>query len=271
MNKIGSSWPRCRRHRSIRLWATMGLGLFLGMISRGVVADDRGKTFLLIMDAPTQPASTWSWELLKRSQRMDAVVENLRASFALPQSLTIHFSDGEGPSYDPKRTEITLPYSFVANVARHLSNAPPLEGNTALQADTLDVVEWVLYHELAHAFIHLYDLPVLGREEDAADALATFLVIELVENGGHIALTAADLLAHIAPYQHDDAFWSEHTLDQQRFSQVVCWVYGSDTTQFAPLAKSGTIPRHRAQRCPDAFMLMAEGWWRLLDRFIKSA
>ncbi|MEO5329026.1 MAG: DUF4344 domain-containing metallopeptidase [Magnetococcus sp. THC-1_WYH] len=271
INKIGNIRPQYHQHRSLWLLTTIGLGLFLGLFSHGAFAGDRGNTFLLIMDPPMQPTATWGWELLKRSKRMEAVVENLRASFALPQSVTIHFSNEEGPLYDPGRMEIVLPYRFMADVALHLSGRPPSEGDHKLQTDTLDVVEWVVYHELAHAFIHLYDLPVLGREEDAADALATFLVIELVEDGGHIALTAADLLARLAPHQHQDPFWSEHTLDQQRFSQVVCWVYGSDTTQFAPLAKSGTIPRHRAQRCPDAFMSMAEGWWRLLDRFIKSA
>ncbi|HIJ85470.1 MAG TPA: hypothetical protein HPQ00_14865 [Magnetococcales bacterium] len=249
------------------------LGLALMVATPAQAVNEHGGGFLLIMDTPIKARSTWAWEMLKHSGRMESVVKNLQASFSLPQSLTIHFGDGDGPEYNPERVEIFLPYAFVANVARllrHETQADPINLPTA----TLDVVEWVLYHELAHAFVDMYNLPVLGREEDAADALATLLAIELVEEGGRIALTAADLLTQIAasPKNSTNAsFWDEHSMDKQRFTQVVCWVYGSDTITFAPLANSGTIPRQRAQRCPDVFALMAQGWWRLLDRYIKPA
>ncbi|MBF0347490.1 MAG: hypothetical protein HQL81_07460 [Magnetococcales bacterium] len=256
-----------------RVWATL---LFLVSwimgFGNGVAGQREG--FLLIMDAPTQPASTWAWELLRNSRRMETVIGVLQASFSLPRPLTFRFGEGEGPVYDPQRVEITIPYPFIADIAHLLSEHPAPTAVHSEQTDTLDVVEWVVYHELAHAFVDLFNLPVLGREEDAADALATLLAIELVEDGGRMALTAADLLARVAANAKNTpnaSFWNEHTVDQQRFSQVVCWVYGSDTTTFAPLANSGTIPHQRAQRCPDAFSTMAQGWWRLLDRYIKPA
>src|SRR5688500_14135049 len=36
---------------------------------------------------------------------------------------------------------------------------------------------FILYHELGHALIDLLNLPVLGREEDAADNLASVMMI----------------------------------------------------------------------------------------------
>lgn len=34
----------------------------------------------------------------------------------------------------------------------------------------------MLFHELGHAFISLYDLPITGREEDAVDQFAAILL-----------------------------------------------------------------------------------------------
>ncbi len=267
-----------RFSKSLRLPAgrLMSLALALGLWviltpgqARCVESEGR---FLLVMDAPGHPSS--AWDMLKKSNWVEGVVKNLQASFSLPRSLIIHFGDGPGPRYSPERVEIGIPYAFVEEVAKLLADRNAHPDATRMQNDTLDVVEWVLYHELAHAFIDLYNLPVLGREEDAADALATLLVIRLVENGGHMALTAADLLARIAanlPHAAKTSFWSEHTLDQQRFAQVVCWVYGSDTATFAPLIASGALPQRQAWRCPDVFAVMAQGWLRLLDRHIKPA
>ncbi|MBF0424051.1 MAG: hypothetical protein HQL73_13785, partial [Magnetococcales bacterium] len=246
-------WP-------VRGRLAMIMGMVLGLTSLPALAADREGKFLLIMDPPTRSTSTWAWDMLHSSGRMEAVVNNLQASFTLPHTLVIHFGEDDGPRYLPDHFEIRIPYGFVAEIAATMARQQSKEGGSSVKTDTLDVVEWVLYHELGHAFIDVYDLPVLGKEEDAADALATLLAIRLVENGGRIALTAADLLTRIAAdrgHTTQTVFWSEHSLDRQRFFQVICWVYGSDTAVFAPLAASGTISRQRAQRCTDAFALMA--------------
>ncbi|MBF0109469.1 MAG: hypothetical protein HQL76_09855 [Magnetococcales bacterium] len=269
--------PRKKRGPWIAL-----LTMFFAFLAPAPGFSAPGGGFLLVMDPPGHAKATWAWELLRSSQRMETVVRILENSFTLPRPLTIRFGEGQGPSYDPEQTEILLPYPFIADIAHLLSHGSQRDTQPiaidsraeSMRNETLDVVEWVVYHELGHAFIDLFHLPVLGREEDAADALATLLAIELVEGGGRIALTAADLLGRVATGARkttNAAYWSEHTIDKQRFSQVVCWVYGSDTITFAPLAQAGTIPPHRAKRCPDAFASMAQGWMRLLNQYIKPA
>ncbi len=49
----------------------------------------------------------------------------------------------------------------------------------------------VFLHELGHALISMYDLPVVGREEDAADQLAALVLINAGDDGAGIAMLGA--------------------------------------------------------------------------------
>ena len=53
------------------------------------------------------------------------------------------------------------------------------------------VNSFILAHEFAHALIHNFELPVLGREEDAADGIATVVLLK-AEEGGLYAIDAAE-------------------------------------------------------------------------------
>jgi hypothetical protein len=44
----------------------------------------------------------------------------------------------------------------------------------SLEQFMLGTLRFVLLHELGHGFVDLYNMPVLGREEDAADRFATW-------------------------------------------------------------------------------------------------
>lgn len=37
--------------------------------------------------------------------------------------------------------------------------------------------EFVLLHEVGHAFVHVMNIPMVGKEEDAVDTLATIIAI----------------------------------------------------------------------------------------------
>lgn len=56
----------------------------------------------------------------------------------------------------------------------------------------------------------MYDLAIVGKEEDATDALATILLIEFFEQGQEIARSAADLFdlesSDIQTFEEAD-FW----------------------------------------------------------------
>ena len=125
---------------------------------------------------------------------------------------------------------------------------------------------FVFYHELGHGLIHKLELPVLGREEDAADQLATLMLMDSGTDsvGGEPVLTAA--LGWFQSWQKRDGeteeadYWDEHSLDLQRYANIICLVYGSDPENYKDLIEDWDLPADRAESCPIDFESAAASW-----------
>jgi hypothetical protein len=130
---------------------------------------------------------------------------------------------------------------------------------------------FILYHELGHALIDQLGLPVLGHEEDAADNLASIMMIPEQADPmmDELIIAAADgwYLGNIWQREASNtepAWWGEHALDMQRFYSVVCLMYGSDPAGFSDLAASVSLPADRRTTCPSDYAQARAGWTRLL-------
>jgi hypothetical protein len=130
---------------------------------------------------------------------------------------------------------------------------------------------FILYHELGHALIDQLGLPVLGHEEDAADNLASIMMIPEQADPmmDELIIAAADgwYLGNIWQREAgntEPAWWGEHALDMQRFYSVVCLMYGSDPAGFSDLAASVSLPADRRTTCPADYAQARAGWTRLL-------
>ena len=127
------------------------------------------------------------------------------------------------------------------------------------------------YHELGHALIDVLQLPVLGREEDAADTLSALLIHQGWEEEAAATLTYDTANAYWAYSEeakaegYDMAFWDEHSLDMQRYYNLICLYYGAEPDLRADDAKELGLPDDRAERCPDEYQLAADSWGGLLE------
>lgn len=125
------------------------------------------------------------------------------------------------------------------------------------------------YHELGHALIDVLQLPVLGREEDAADTLSTLLIHDLWQEDAAVAMvyhTAGSFLAYASEAEgYDIAYWDEHSLDMQRYYNMICLFYGANPDEREDLAVELELPADRAERCPDEFSLAYDSWGVMLE------
>lgn len=126
---------------------------------------------------------------------------------------------------------------------------------------------FVLYHEMAHLLVDQLRLPVLGKEEDAADNVATWTLLNKRTPDADKALADATegwLLSGVAyrSGKHEEDFAAAHSLDKQRAYQIVCLMVGSDDTAFRPIANQYAIGRDRQESC----------YWdyQLVDRSLKG-
>jgi hypothetical protein len=92
---------------------------------------------------------------------------------------------------------------------------------------------FAMAHEIGHGLIIEMNMPVLGREEDAADSFAIVNALRMASVFTERVLIAATkgwVLAAKRDKKHGNAlaFYDEHGLDLQRAYNVVCFMVGSD-------------------------------------------
>ncbi|MEL6600998.1 MAG: DUF4344 domain-containing metallopeptidase [Pseudomonadota bacterium] len=132
-----------------------------------------------------------------------------------------------------------------------------------LSAFSLNVTRHVLYHELAHALIREFDLPVLANEEAMADSFAVLAVMEL-----HRDDVEEIVLDRVRSWLYEDAqsdpstynFRSEHDLDIRRAYQAACLFYGLDPNSFRDAVGWLDFTTGQLADCSDTAPDQQEGW-----------
>lgn len=246
-------------------------------IDNDVSSDTRDDTAQaqVIYESPADADEAAIATRLQEAGDVEALVAFINETFDLPQPLDIIFGGEYGPLYDPETNEIYIPYTFLIEVQERFAVAEYADsmGVTAEEATTHALMH-TLFHELAHALIAMYELPIVGREEDAADSLATLLLIEFYEDGRDIAISAADLFdlesADRDEFGEED-FWGEHSLDAQRYYSILCHVYGSDPEAYDHIRTDTGFSDERAELCIQEYETLARNWFLLLEPYMLDA
>lgn len=172
--------------------------------------------------------------------------------------------------YQPEEYRIILCYELLVQVAIDLARS----GQTEEEQERLigGTIVFVFLHELGHALIHVLDLPITGREEDAADQLATVVLVDGSEEGEDAAASAAVWFYRSSKETRLNrlAFADEHSLGKQRYFNILCWIYGQDPDTHPDLIGPKILPPDRAERCPGEYQRMANSWEKLLAPYSKE-
>ena len=214
-------------------------------------------------DAAEQPGM-----ILKTFNSLDpylpAQVEFINGLLRFAETVTVLSEVEDGPLFDPGTQEIWMPGSFADVIEAHFGeeNAP-----------VADVYLHTLVHEVGHVLYDQYDLPLLAREEDAADALASVLLLEYAQNGARVVLNAARMFgleSETSDQVEEADFWSEHSLDIQRYYTTLCHVYGSDPEGQARLVNDDYgLSKERAENCEYEYKRIRQAWLDVLEPYLK--
>jgi hypothetical protein len=155
---------------------------------------------------------------------------------------------------------------------------PVVKGITRGEALTGSFLGTVM-HELGHAVFDLQEVPLLGREEDAADQMASFL---LVQFGPQVARTTIKGVAadwDFSAQRWDWAirngrrqpYYDIHSLPAQRLYNYLCIAYGHLPDTFSDFVEQGLLPAARARNCANEYSQVANAFRQTLLPTIDQA
>lgn len=243
-------------------------------------SDGRGMRFIYHYLPPDNPAYKYAYQWAVDTHLFASIPEldAMDGLFVLPHYL--HYVTREcgqvNAFYNKDDSSVSLCYEMIDSLLKMgqgLSKGSP--NAKALSAEFVrDNVRFILLHESGHAMIDLLDLPAVGREEDSVDQLATVLLLMNVTGGDESTNDIARVLQLAATWFKVGAassdspdmavFADEHSLDAQRYFNLLCITYGLDPDGFQGIVNQGMLPKARADRCPDEASKIQRSWARLI-------
>lgn len=130
-----------------------------------------------------------------------------------------------------------------------------------------------ILHEIGHALIDQFQLPVIGQEEDAVDAFATIEVMNLMEEYSKDILTdvATNWLYMDAQTDRGDLdFYDTHDLDAQRAYRTICHLYGLNPEENSDVAEWADLPEDILEVCEETGPLAYDSWETLLSGIVRD-
>jgi len=213
-------------------------------------------------------------EEMRKEKVIEGIADNLNAMVTIPKVVTVTYGEcGEvNAFYMPDKQVMVICYELVDHFYEIFK--PDAKNDEELDDAVSGAIDFVTYHELGHALTHILDLPITGKEEDAADQLSTYLLADGTDAGEKSVLDGARWML-LEDEQNDTdidklPFWDEHSLDKQRFYNLACWLYGHNPDQYANLVEDGSLPKARADRCPAEYEQLSKSWERLLKGHLKT-
>ena len=238
-------------------------------------------------------------EWIKDTEYFENQVLFLNENFKLPYDIEIAISDCVDESgndvsnawWDHELNEIVICYALIVETdlkfTTYYDNVYPEwsedEFYENVDYSLINIIESVFYHEVGHALVHVYDLPITGMEEDAVDQFSLYMSFAYPYEDDPENLIGQDTTIDVAidyylaaedaknsGYEYDETDYADtHSLNEQRFSNFACWVYGSNSTYNQHMLDQNWIPENRIDWCEEEYVQIMYSWEILLRQFLK--
>ncbi|MBX9775765.1 MAG: DUF4344 domain-containing metallopeptidase [Xanthobacteraceae bacterium] len=219
---------------------------------------------------PANPAYRQIYERLKKRQVLEQYREFM-SPLKLTRALNVSLTGCGVVNAFHSPSGITYCYELVDHVQRQVAETNVLPGFRREDAIVGGFVSTLL-HETGHALFYLLEIPVFGREEDAADAIAAYVALQFGPRTARRILTGtafvwrASELANQNRNRSFEFYSDEHGTDAQRFYNTLCIAHGSDIVEktdtfvdFVPL-----LPENRRRKCGREYLHIKNSFARFV-------
>jgi Putative metallopeptidase len=250
-------------------FATVAL---VGQSHRALSQDLQNSMVDIAYVEPANPEYRPIYEQLKKRQVLEELREFL-APLRLPRKLLVQIAqcDADSRPYT-EGGPVTICYEYVQALGKLAQKIPPgrktARGVSREDAVVGGFVQAVL-NGTSHAVFDILEIPVWGREEDSADKLAGYLMLQFGTDTARTLLNGAAFF-----FEASDRTWTGSDFadtrgtEAQRFYNYLCIAYGGDPKAFRDFVEAGgagarpgqrteqridLLPQHRAERCPKEY------------------
>jgi hypothetical protein len=233
----------------------------------------RPDRILFTYEPPKNPEHETIFRLLKERQILEKFKQFL-SPLRLPRPLRLKLAgcDGESNAWY-EDDAVTVCYEYIDEMMRNAPKETTAAGVTRVDAIVGPAVE-VFLHEVGHAAFDYLKVPLFGREEDAADQFAAYILLRFGKSDAR-RLIGGVAYAYQAeasvPSTKKNPFADEHGLPAQRFYNVLCIAYGADPKLFADLVEKKYLPEERAEGCADEYAQIKRAMTTLISPYIDPA
>ena len=188
---------------------------------------------------PKSPELQETYDHIKMIHGLETM-QKILGPLVLPEDLTITTKEcGIINSWylrEDSKPTITICYEMLRQVMQSLpEDKTPRLGITRADAEAGQFF-WLVTHETGHALFDIFDIPVLGHEEDAADDFATYLMLAFGKEQARrlIGGAAWAYKEYISDYRTNPevkirlaGFASNHGQPENVFYNLMCMAYGA--------------------------------------------
>ena len=210
---------------------------------------------------PKNPAHQHVYDTVKQRHTLE-MVRKIYSPFELGDiNLNIRTvgCDGDSNAWYQRVNNVptvSICYEYLQEIWDSMPEETKVILGTTMKDAVCGQLFFAISHEIGHAMFDIFDVPVYGRQEDAADQFATFIILQF---GGDQALQLIDGAAYgYHAYIKDlkdkpqvtlplAAFSSDHGAPEERYFNLICTAYGYDERLFS--LEMDKIPPGRAKKC----------------------
>jgi hypothetical protein len=206
---------------------------------------------------PRLPRSQATLDRLRKRQVLEELSMFL-SPLRLPRLLRVRTkSCGQvNAFYVSSEWAINLCYEYFENLEAIAPRTASPQGYTRDEVIVGGFID-AIFHELGHALFDILRIPVFGREEDAADQISAFVMLQFGKDVARTTIKGAayTYLNSKNPRTRTE-FADEHGAPAQRFFNYICLAYGGEPDSFRQYVDQGILPKARAEQCPREYQLV---------------
>jgi hypothetical protein len=227
---------------------------------------------------PKNPEHQMLYDRLRENRALEAI-QGIFSPLRLPVDLVVRTQpcDGVVNSWYDNTDQGPTVHMCYELLQRILDTAPTETTPAGITPRDAIVGQFMFFtfNEMGHAFFDIFEVPVFGSEQFAADQFATYVMLQFGKERARSLIGGAAYAINrlVKNYKENPevekqlaTFASVHELPEQRFYNVLCLAYGADPKTFPEL--ESILTKRRAGNCEYEYGDLVQAWRSTVARHV---